>query len=51
MPVIAALLFAIGLVVRLIDGTSVHDPWLWVFAGLLALALAGVVTVPWPRRG
>jgi len=51
MPLIAALLFAIGLVVRLIDGTSAHDPWLWAFAGLLALALAGVVTVPWPRRG
>lgn len=50
MPLIAALLFAVGLVVRLIDGTSVHDPWVWAFAGLLCLALAGVVTVPWPRR-
>ena len=49
-PVIAALLFAIGLVVRFFVGTSVHDPWLWVFAGLLCLALAGVVSVPWPRR-
>lgn len=50
MAVIAALLFAVGLVVRIIDGTSLHDPWVWALAGLLCLALAGVVTVPWPRR-
>lgn len=51
MAVLAAILFALGLLLRLIDGTTLHDPWVYAFAGLLCLSLAGVLTVPWPRRG
>jgi hypothetical protein len=50
MAVIAAVLFAVGLVLRLVDGATLHDPWIWTLAGLLCLALAGVVVLPWPRR-
>lgn len=52
MAVIAAILFAIGLVLRFVEAhATLTDPWVWLFAGLLCLALAGVVTMPWPRRG
>jgi hypothetical protein len=51
MAVIAAILFAIGLVLRFVVAhADLKDPWVWAFAGLLCLALAGVLPLTWPRR-
>jgi hypothetical protein len=47
---IAAILFLLGLIFRLIDHATLHDPWVWALAGLLCLALAELVTLPWPAR-